>query len=66
MADNEIKISPERARMFAYVIYRDIAAYIESHQEEYQQFLLEEEDIFNGKDTATHRPKRGRQKADRK
>ena len=28
MADKEIKISRERARMFAYVIYRDIAAYI--------------------------------------
>lgn len=63
MADNKIKISRERARMFAYVIYRDIAAYIKSHQEEYQQFLLEEEDIFNGKDSATHRPKRGKRKA---
>ena len=61
MADNKIKISRERARMFAYVIYRDIAAYIESHQEEYQKFLLEE-DAFNDKGTATHRPKRGRQK----
>ena len=40
MADKEIKISQERARMFAYVIYRDIAAYIESHQEEYQKFIL--------------------------
>lgn len=62
MADNEIKISPERARMFAYVIYRDIATYIKSHQEEYQQFLLKEEDTFNGENTATHRPKRGGQK----
>ena len=61
MADNKIKISRERARMFAYVIYRDIAAYIESHQEEHQKFLLEE-DAFNDKGTATHRPKRGRQK----
>ena len=56
MADKEIKISRERARMFAYVIYRDIAAYIESHQEEYQKFILEEE-ALNGKDTTTHRPK---------
>lgn len=47
MADKEIKISRERARMFAYVIYRDIAAYIESHQEEYQKFILEEE-ALNG------------------
>ena len=57
MADKEIKISRERARMFAYVIYRDIAAYIESQQEEYQKFILEEE-ALNGKDTTTHRPKR--------
>lgn len=33
MADSNIKISRERARMFAYAIYRDIAAYIKSHQE---------------------------------
>lgn len=65
MGENEIKISPERARMFARVIYRDIAPYIESHQEEYQQFTLEEEDSFNGKDTATHRPKRAKRKANR-
>ena len=57
MADKEMKISRERARMFAYVIYRDIAAYIESHQEEYQKFLLEEDALY-GKDTTTHRPKR--------
>lgn len=62
MADKEIKISRERARMFAYVIYRDVAAYIESHQEEYQKFLLEE-DALNGKDTTTHRPKRRNRKA---
>lgn len=57
MADSEYKITPEHARMFAYAIYGDIAAYIESHQEEYRKFLLEEE-IHNDEDTATHRPKR--------
>lgn len=66
MADNEMKISREQARMFASAIYRDIAAYVESHQEEYQKFINTEEDNLNGKDTAAHRPQRGRKKADRK
>lgn len=64
MVDSNIKISRERARMFAYAIYRDIAAYIESHQEEYQKFLLEE-DTLNGKDKVAHRPKRHSKKANR-
>lgn len=64
MADKEMKISRERARMFAYAIYRDITAYIESHQEEYQKFLLEE-DTLNGKDKVAHRPKRHSRKANR-
>lgn len=62
MADNEMKISREQARMFAYAIYRDIAAYVESHQEEYQKFINTEEDNYNAKDTATHRPQGGRSK----
>ena len=65
MADNEIRISPEQARIFAYAIYRDIAAYVESHQKEYQKFISTEEDAFNDKSSATHRPKRGKQKANR-
>lgn len=64
MADNEIKISPRQARVFAYAIYRDVAAYVESHQEEYQEFLLKEETL-NGENKATYRPKRGRRKTDR-
>ena len=64
MADSNIKISRERARMFAYAIYRDITAYIESHQEEYQKFLLEE-DTLNGKDKVAHRPKGHSKKANR-
>ena len=63
MVDNEIRISPEQARIFAYAIYRDIAAYVESHQEEYQKFTSTKEDAFNDKSTVTHRPKRGKQKA---
>lgn len=65
MGDNEIRISPEQARTFAYAIYRDIAAYVESHQEEYQKFTSTEEDAFNDKGMATHRPKRGKQKTNR-
>ena len=64
MADSNIKVSRERARMFAYAIYRDITAYIASHQEEYQKFLLEE-DTLNGKDKVAHRPKRHSRKANR-
>lgn len=66
MADNEVKISREQARMFAYAIYRDIAAYVESHQEEYQKFINAKEDDLYAHDTTTHRPQRGEPKADRK
>lgn len=66
MADNELKISREQARMFAYAIYRDIAAYVESHQEEYRKFTETEEEILDGKDASTRRPKRNRRKANRK
>lgn len=59
MADSEVKISREQARIFAYAIYRDIAAYVASHQEEYRKFT-ETEDGSDGKDTAAHRPKRGK------
>ena len=58
MGDSEIRISPEQARIFAYAIYRDIAAYVESHQEEYQKYLLTEEDVLNAQGKAAHRPKR--------
>lgn len=54
MATHEIKVTPERARIFAYTIYRDIVAYAESHQEEYQQFLQQEEEIINGDAKASH------------
>ncbi len=54
MADNELKISREQARMFAYAIYRDIAAYVESHQEEYREFIESEEDVIDVESTATH------------
>lgn len=62
MADSEVKISREQARIFAYAIYRDIAAYVVSHQEEYQKFI-KSEDGSDGKNTTAHRPKRGRRKA---
>ena len=44
MADRMGKISREQARIFAYAIYRDIAAYVGAHQEEYQEFLKTEEE----------------------
>ena len=62
MADRVGKISREQARIFAYAIYRDVAAYVTSHQEEYQKFIKSEDDS-DGKNTTAHRPKRGRRKA---
>lgn len=62
MDDSEVKISREQARIFAYAIYRDVAAYTASHQEEHQQFIKSEDDS-DGKNTTAHRPKRGRRKA---
>ena len=46
MADRIGKISREQARIFAYAIYRDIAAYVGAHQEEYQEFLKTVQNTF--------------------
>ena len=62
MEDSEVKISRKQARIFAYAIYRDVAAYVASHQEEYQKFIKSEDDS-DGKNTTAHRPKRGRREA---
>ena len=43
MAQNEIQISSDQAKIFARRIYRDVAAYIQSHQQEYHEFLAREE-----------------------
>lgn len=61
---DELLIDAEYARIFARAIYRDIASYIQDHQEEYRAFLLEEAEDDNGKTTTTHRPKRGNSKAE--
>ena len=43
MEQIKVIISEEQARIFARAIYSNISAYIQEHQEEYQQFLLQEE-----------------------
>jgi len=52
------KIEKANARIFARAIFRDIAAYIEAHQEEYQAFLRDEMEENDGKITSAHRPER--------
>jgi len=59
---DDVKIDAGHARVFAYAIYRDIHTYIQNHQEEYQQYLNEELEGNNGKNTVTYRPKGGDEK----
>lgn len=42
---NEVMLSTKQAQSFAQAIYTDIALYIEEHQEEYQKFLSEMEEV---------------------
>lgn len=43
MAQEQFQISQAQSRIFARAIYADITAYVEAHQEEYQEFLRQEE-----------------------
>ena len=40
--EKEIKINKEDARIFARAIYRDISTYIQSHPDEYNNFIKED------------------------
>ena len=39
---SDFEISKEQAKEYAISIFSDIKAYIETHQDEYQEFLLNE------------------------
>lgn len=43
MAQEQFQISQAQSRIFARAIYADIAAYVKAHQEEYREFLSQEE-----------------------
>lgn len=49
MEQPKINISNNHAKVFARAIYMNIYAYIQDHQKEYQNFILEEENT-DGKD----------------
>ena len=55
MGKNQVRVDNDQARILARAIYRDIAAYIESHQEEYHTFLQEERMHQNEKNQDTRR-----------
>ena len=57
MAQEQFQISQAQSRIFARAIYADIAAYIEAHQEEYREFLRQEEMSDGNKYQSTHRSK---------
>ncbi len=42
MEQSDIIISQMQARIFARAIYKSVSAYIQAHQQEYEQFLLEQ------------------------
>lgn len=48
MEQIKIVISEEQARVFARAVYRNVSAYIQAHQEEYKEYLLQLEEKENG------------------
>ena len=57
MAQKQFQISQAQSRKFARAIYADISAYVKSHQEEYLEFLRQEEIKNDRKDQSPHRSK---------
>lgn len=57
MAQEQFQISQAQSRKFARAIYADISAYVKSHQEEYLEFLRQEEIKNDRKDQSPHRSK---------
>lgn len=57
MAQEQFQISQAQSRKFARAIYADISAYVKSHQEEYLEFLRQEETKNDRKDQSPHRSK---------
>ena len=54
----DIVLDQKQAKVFARAIYRDVSAYICTHKEEFEQFLLEEKGTdANDKDQSPHRSK---------
>jgi hypothetical protein len=57
VAQEQFQISQAQSRKLARAIYADITAYVEAHQEEYLEFLRQEEIKNDRKDQGTHRSK---------
>lgn len=58
MTQADLYISEKQARIFARAIYKNVSAYIQTHQKEYEQFLLEQKgDDEHEEDQSTHRHK---------
>ena len=58
MEQSDIVISQKQARIFARAIYKNVPAYIQTHQQEYEQFLLEQKGVDEyEEDQSTYRPK---------
>lgn len=54
MGIEDYQIDKAHAKVFARAIYRDIAAYIEYHQEEYEEFLKQEKGGNSDEDKSTY------------
>ena len=60
MEQLDIVLDQKQAKVFARAIYRDVSAYICTHKEEFEQFLLlleEKGADANDKDQSPHRSK---------
>ena len=47
MEQGKVQLDEAHAKIFARAIYKDIAAYVQSHPEEYQKYLDEKERVEN-------------------
>lgn len=54
---SDFEISKEQAKEFAISIFSDIKSYIETHQDDYQEFLLSES-VDKTEKNANHRKRR--------
>ena len=62
----KIDINSEQAKSFAYTIYKDIFAYVQSHQKEYQEFLLENNNSERKDENDSKRKPRNQTKQNRR
>ena len=58
--EQDIIITEEQAKNFARSCYKDISAYVQNHQKEYQEFLSENNNSEGKDENVTKRKRQGK------